>query len=118
MKKVLLLLAIFVAAYANAQTYKVGDMVEFPDKSFGVIFYLDERTGDVLAASMDEIETQWEAADEEDDCHNIFKLQDKGSYGEFCIPGVGLDQTNFILEQLGPAYAPAAAWCSMHGEGW
>lgn len=118
MKKVLLFLSILIAAYANAQTYKIGDLIEFSDKTFGVVFYLNQQTGDGLAVSMDEIETRWEAADDEEDCHNIYKLLDKGSYGEFCIPGAGLEQTRLILEQLGPQYAPAAAWCAMHGEGW
>ena len=118
MKKALLFLSILIAAYANAQTYKIGDLIEFPDKSFGVVFYLNQQTGDGLAVSMDEIETQWEAVDDEEDCHNIYKLLDKGSYGEFCIPGAGLEQTRLILEQLGPQYAPAAGWCMMHGEGW
>ena len=118
MKKALLFLSILIAAYANAQTYEIGDLIEFPDKTFGVVFYLNQQTGDGLAVSMDEIETQWEAADDEEDCHNIYKLLDKGSYGEFCIPGAGLEQTRLILEQLGPQYAPAAAWCAMHGEGW
>ena len=118
MKKALLLLSILIAVHAHAQTYKIGDLIEFPDKTFGVVFYLNQQTGDGLAVSMDEIETQWEAADDEEDCHNIYKLLDKGSYGEFCIPGAGMEQTRFILEQLGPQYAPAAAWCVMHGEGW
>lgn len=118
MKKVLLFFSIVIAAYANAQTYQIGDLIEFPDKTFGIVFYLNQQTGDGLAVSMDEIETQWQAVDDEDDCINIYKLLDKGSYGEFCIPGAGLEQTRFILEQLGPQYAPAAAWCSMHGEGW
>lgn len=118
MKKVFLFLSIVIAAYANAQTYQIGDLIEFPDKSFGVVFYLNQQTGDGLAVSMDEIKAQWQAVDDEDDCVNIYKLMDKGSYAEFCMPGVGLEQTNFILEQLGPQNAPAAAWCRMHGEGW
>ena len=69
MKKALLLLSILISAYANAQTYKIGDLIEFPDKTFGVVFYLNQQTGDGLAVSMDEIETQWEAADDEEDCH-------------------------------------------------
>lgn len=110
MKKVFLFLSIVIAAYANAQTYQIGDLIEFPDKSFGVVFYLNQQTGDGLAVSMDEIKAQWQAVDDEDDCVNIYKLMDKGSYAEFCMSGVGLEQTNFILEQLGPQNAPAAAW--------
>ena len=58
MKRLFLILSIFIAAYANAQTYQIGDLIEFPDKSFGVVFYLNQQTGDGLAVSMDEIETQ------------------------------------------------------------
>lgn len=108
----------FGLGFAQETTYKIGDLIAFPDKSYGVVFYLDERTGDGLAVSMDEIKAQWQAADEDDDCVNIYKLMDKGGYGEFCIPGSGLEQTNLILEQLGPQFAPAAGWCRMHGEEW
>lgn len=118
MKKVFLILSIIIAAYANAQTYMIGDLIEFPDKSLGIVYYLDMRTGDGLAVSMDEIETQWQTAKDDEDCINIYKLMDKGGYGEFCIPGAGLEQTNLILEQLGPQFAPAAGWCRMHGEEW
>ena len=118
MKKLFLLLAITIAAYANAQTYQIGDLIEFPDKTFGVVFYINQQTGDGLACSMDEIETQWQAVDDEEDCINVYKLLDKGSYGEFCIPGAGYEQTNLIIEQLGLQNVPAAAWCVMHGEGW
>jgi hypothetical protein len=118
MKRFFLILTTFIAAYANAQTYQIGDLIEFPDKTFGVVFYLNQQTGDGLACSMDEIETPWQTARDAEDCVNIYKLLDKGSYGEFCIPGAGLEQTRFILEQLGMTNAPAAAWCAMHGEGW
>ena len=124
MKKTLILLAAMAmtaAASLKAQDkaeYNIGDLVEFPDKSFGVVFYVNQQSGDVLVASMDEIETPWQAANDAEDCANIYKLIDKGSYGEFCIPGAGLEQTNFILEQLGMTNAPAAAWCRMHGEEW
>ena len=63
MKRALLFLSILFEAYANAQTYNIGDLIEFPDKTFGVVFYLNQQIGDGLAVSMDEIETQWEAAD-------------------------------------------------------
>lgn len=119
MKKALSILTIIIAAFtANAQTYQIGDMIEFPDKTYGVVFYLNQQSGDGLAVSMDEIETPWQTARDAEDCVNIYKLLDKGSYGEFCIPGAGLEQTRFILEQLGMTNAPAAAWCAMHGEGW
>lgn len=118
MSKILLVLAIVITTCAHAQTYQIGDLIEFPDKTFGVVFYLNQQTGDGLAVSMDEMETQWQAVGDEEDAVNIYKLLDKGSYAEFCVPGAGLEQTRLILDQLGPHNAPAAGWCAMHGEGW
>ncbi len=119
MKKILSILTVIMATFtANAQAYQIGDLVEFPDKTYGVVFYLNHQSGEGLAVSLDETETVWQTARDAEDCVNIYKLLDKGSYGEFCIPGAGLEQTRFILEQLGMPNAPAAAWCAMHGEGW
>ena len=118
MKRFFLILSIIIAAYANAQTNQIGDLIEFSDKTYGVVFYLNQQTGDGLAVSMDESETPWQTARDAEDCVNIYKLLDKGSYGEFCIPGAGLEQTRLILDQLGMQNAPAAAWCALHGEDW
>lgn len=92
---------------------KIGELINFPDGSRGVIFYLDAN-GNGLAVSLNEGEEAWDKNRRPKDIGsllNIEKGEDKFVYGE------GLKNTQTLISSLGDD-ARAAYWCVLQGEGW
>lgn len=98
---------------ANNNSRRIGEVVNFPDGSRGVVFYLDEN-GRGLAVSLNEGEEKWDKHRRPDDIGallNVEKGEDNFVYGE------GLKNTQAIVNVLGDE-GRAAYWCVLQGEGW
>jgi len=98
---------------ANNNSRRIGEVVNFPDGSRGVVFYLDEN-GRGLAVSLNEGEEKWDKHRRPDDIGtllNVEKGEDNFVYGE------GLRNTQAIVNVLGDE-GRAAYWCVLQGEGW
>lgn len=92
---------------------KIGELINFPDGSQGVVFYLDEN-GRGLAVSLNEGEEVWDDNRRPDDISSLLNVEDgedKFIYGE------GLKNTQTIVDALGDD-AHAAYWCVLQGGGW
>ena len=96
---------------------QVGDLYTFSDGSKGVIFYL---TGDNhgLVVSLDEFSAKWENERRARGCHDIAMLPNEENGVSEMTFGLGYQNTQYIIQALGPSEAPAAEWCTRHGEGW
>ena len=95
----------------------LGGKIMFDDGTCGVIFFLDGM-GHGLAVSLDEIETQWQNARSEKHCQDIYQLVNEKEPSKYCNGGLGAQQTQMIINQVGWGQAPAAEWCLRHGNGW
>jgi hypothetical protein len=98
-------------------TATIGGKIWFSDGSYGVIFFLDGM-GHGLAVSLDETETKWQNAKKEKYCQDIYQLVNESEPSRYCNGGLGAQQTQMIINQLGWGQAPAAEWCLRHGDGW
>ena len=97
----------------NNKSGRIGEVVNFPDGSQGVVFYLDED-GRGLAISLNEGEEKWDKHRRPDDIgalSNIEIGENNFVYSE------GLRNTQAIINVLGDE-ARAAFWCVLQGEGW
>ena len=95
----------------------IGGKIWFSDGSYGIIFFLDGM-GHGLAVSLDETETKWQNAKKEKYCQDIYQLVNESEPSRYCNGGLGAQQTQMIINQLGWGQAPAAEWCLRHGDGW
>ena len=95
----------------------IGGKIWFDDGSCGVIFFLDGM-GHGLAVSLDEMETKWQNDKDEKYCQDIYQLVNENEPSKYCNVGLGAQQTQMIINQLGWGQAPAAEWCLRHGNGW
>lgn len=95
----------------------VGGKICFSDGSCGIIFFLDE-TGHGLAVSLDETETKWQNARIDRHCQDIYQLANESSPTKQFNSGLGIHQTQMIINQLGREQASAAEWCLQHGKDW
>lgn len=96
---------------------EIGEKICFSDGSCGVIFLLDGN-GHGLAISLDEAEVKWQNAKKTKDCQDIYQLVNEKEPSKYCNIGLGSQQTQVIINQLGWGQAPAAEWCSRHGKDW
>lgn len=96
---------------------KVGDLYTFSDGSKGIIFYL---TGDNhgLVVSLDVFSAKWENERRSRGCHDIAMLPNEEKGASEMTFELGYQNTQYIIKALGPSEAPAAEWCTRHGEGW
>lgn len=88
----------------------------FSDGTKGVVFYADDNNHG-LVVSLDETVLKWEDAKNAKVCHDIVDVPNDGGVEELTY-GVGQQNTYAIINQLSKTYAPAAAWCVDHGDGW
>lgn len=100
----------------NRGSAQIGSLLVFPDGTRGIIFYLVGTHG--LVVSLDETKAKWENVRNSSNCTNILHLVDDRDYPRGCVMGLGEQQTDAILSQLGNMRAPAADWCVSHGAGW
>ncbi len=96
---------------------KVGGKICFPDGSCGIIFFLDGM-GHGLAVSLDQTTAKWQNAKKTKECQDIYMLPNEKNISTYCNIGLGANQTQMIINQLGWGQAPAAEWCARHGNGW
>ncbi len=91
----------------------LGELIEFPDGSRGVVFYLDEG-GNGLAVSLNEGEECWQKGRRGSDIEGLLNSQD----GDTLIAyGAGFNNTETIVNALGDD-GRAAYWCKLQGDGW
>ena len=91
----------------------IGSLMQFPDGSKGVIYYLKDGHG--LAVSLDQTKLRWQDVDDEDDCYDIPELENTNKFDKQCAIGQGEIETYEIMSYKD---FPAAYWCVSHGEGW
>lgn len=103
--------AVSVAPVAQLSS---NDIITFEDGSKGVVFYRDDK-GHGLVVSLDEQELQWQNVPNKKSIRDILSIPN-GSCG--FVPGLGEENTQKIISELGEANAPAAQWCIQHGRGW
>lgn len=96
---------------------KVGGKICFGDGSCGVIYFLDGM-GHGLAVSLDQTTAKWQNANKTRNCQDIYMLPNEKNISTYCNIGLGAQQTQMIINQLGWGQAPAAEWCTRHGNGW
>ena len=96
---------------------KVGDLYTFADGSKGIIFYL---TNDYhgLVVSLDVFSAKWENERRARGCHDVSMLPNEEEGTPKMTFELGYQNTQYIIKALGPSEAPAAEWCTRHGEGW
>ena len=103
--------------YFVAGTAALGGLVRFSDGTQGIIFFLDGQ-GHGLVVSLDQTEMQWQNAKDERRCVDIYQILNESSFSKYCNVGMGMQNTQYIVTQLGQGQAPAAEWCLRHGNGW
>ena len=97
---------------------KIGGRLKFPDGTQGVIFYLDGQ-GHGLAVSLDQASMKWQQVYDKRKCVDIVKVLNERSFSkDYFQIGRGMQNTNYIVNQLGGGQSPAAEWCLQHGNGW
>lgn len=92
---------------------KVGDLIDFPDGSSGLVFYVGPD-GKGLAVSLSEGEEPWDNARRYQD---IMALRNFSDEDGSLMYGVGEGYTRLICSALGDG-GRAAFWCRLQGEGW
>ena len=96
---------------------KVGMLLNFNDGSQGVVFYATDD-GHGLAVSLDEVELKWENALNSSQCIDIRDLTNVERVTKELTFQLGKQNTEVIILELGVQMAPAAEWCTQHGDGW
>ena len=91
----------------------IGELLNFPDGTKGVVFYLDEN-GRGLAVSLNESEEAWDNSVNIKDIDSLYNVENGENYFNY---GEGQRNSQLILSRLGNR-ARAAYWCSLQGEGW
>ena len=92
----------------------VGSLIQFPDGSKGVVYYLDGN-GQGLAVSLEQTRLKWENVDDEEHCIDLPSLKNMSKFDRQCVLGQGEIETAMIVEYQG---YPAANWCVSRGNGW
>ena len=95
----------------------IGDLITFDDGTKGIVFYLD-GSGHGLVVSLDQTETKWQDETRSKKCQDISQLVNEKEPSKYLNIGLGKQQTQMIISQLGWGKAPAAEWCLRHGDGW
>lgn len=95
----------------------LGGLISFDDGTKGIVFYVD-GTGHGLVVSLDETETKWQNEKKSKKCQDISQLLNESEQPKYLSIGLGKQQTQLIISQLGWGKAPAAEWCLRHGDGW
>lgn len=107
----------YIEADVRKGIAKVGGKICFGDGSCGVIYFLDGM-GHGLAVSLDQTTAKWQNANKTRNCQDIYMLPNEKNISTYCNIGLGAQQTQMIINQLGWGQAPAAEWCTRHGNGW
>lgn len=100
------------AEKAVEQNGRIGEIIDFPDGSRGVVFYFEKGKG--LVVSLNEGEEVWDKNRRYQDVSAIRNIRDDEGFFEY---GEGLSNTNALINLLGNE-ARAAYWCVQQGEGW
>ena len=95
----------------------MGGLITFDDGTKGIVFYID-GSGHGLVVSLDETETKWQNESKSKKCQDISQLINENEQPKYLNMGLGKQQTQMIISQLGWGEAPAAEWCLRHGDGW
>ena len=95
----------------------IGGLISFPDGSRGIIYFLDGM-GHGLAVSLDQTTAKWQNVKKTKECQDVYQVINESSLSKYCNIGVGYQNTMAIINQLGMGQAPAAEWCTRHGNGW
>lgn len=103
-----------VVSVAPIAQLSSNDIITFEDGSKGVVFYRDDK-GHGLVVSLDEQERQWQNAPNKKSLQDVLSIPN-GSCG--FVVGLGEENTQKIISELGEINAPAAQWCIQHGRGW
>ena len=94
----------------------VGDLYTFSDGTKGICFY-KTTDGHGLVVSLDVYSAKWENVKSKSQCNDISVLpNEKGD--KILTFQQGLQNTKYIIQELGEKQAQAAAWCEQYGEGW
>lgn len=93
---------------------KIGTVMTFPDGTRGVVFYAEGDVG--LAMSMDFAEMKWQNTRKSKNLKDVLRIPNK--HDKSFSAGLGLGYTQAICAELGSGEAPAAEWCTGHGNGW
>lgn len=105
---------VYTVSEVSSGIATIGSLMQFPDGSRGVIFYLDGQ-GHGLAVSLEQNRLKWEDVDDEEDCRDLSGLKNMSKFDRQCIMGLGAEETAKIIEYRG---YPAANWCVSRGTGW
>lgn len=101
----------------TSNNISIGGLITFDDGTKGIVFYLD-GSGHGLVVSLDETETKWQNETRSKKCQDISQLANENEQPKHLNIGLGKQQTQMIISQLGWEKAPAAEWCLKHGNGW
>jgi hypothetical protein len=108
---------LYVSNYLNKMIQNsnndIGEVLDFPDSTKGVVFYLNEK-GQGLAVSLNESEEAWDISFRIKDVDSLYNVERGESYFNY---NEGQKNTQAILSLLGNK-AQAAYWCGLQGEGW
>jgi len=97
---------------------EIGKVHTFDDGSKGVIFYYSSPDHG-LVVSLDENELKWQNEKNAKNCQDIYNIANETNPSVVdVVVGLGLKNTNNMLQQLGNYMAPAATFCKSHGESW
>ena len=95
----------------------IGELKVFPDGSKGIVFYMTSD-GHGLVVSLDEAGLKWENVKNSRQCRDIATLPNENKDPKYLTYQLGWQNTNAMIQELGEAQVPAAAWCMNHGAGW
>lgn len=92
----------------------IGSLVQFPDGSHGVIYYLDGY-GSGLVVSLRQTKSKWQNVKDKKECKDITTLENVKYFDKQCVVGKGVEGTREIVKHQGFI---AANWCVAQGDGW
>ena len=92
---------------------KLGDMIDFPDGTQGMVFYIAPE-GDGLVVSLNEGEERWDNNHRSEDIGMLDNYEDESRSLHL---GEGEKNTKILCSSLGDD-ARAAFWCRVQGESW
>ena len=116
--KLLSFLLLLASLSLNAQqNVKVGDVYTFEDNSQGVVFYIDEE-GRGLAVSLDQEKRRWEEETNFVYCQDIVNIANEKDVDITLNVGLGKNNTDYIIQQLGVHKTPACRYARNNGAEW
>ena len=101
----------------TSNNISIGGLITFDDGTKGIVFYLD-GSGHGLVVSLDETKTKWQNETRSKKCQDISQLANENEQPKYLNIGLGKQQTQMIINQLGWGKAPAVEWCLKHGDSW